>query len=154
MRGRLQNRDPWTDAERRILALPGLTERQAASRLKRELGLVRSSSSVGTERLRMELERLREQLACVRQALPETLRESVPSVAVATMTAVMEYDETLLRQALDALEYHREQTRPIEQTGAAIAALRLRMRPSRSITGLHQADKRDLSQLCREGAAP
>lgn len=37
-------------------------------------------------------------------------------------------DETLLRQALDALVYHREQTRPIEGTDKAIAALEARLK--------------------------
>ena len=33
-------------------------------------------------------------------------------------------DATVLKQALKALEYHAEQTRPIESTTQAIAALR------------------------------
>lgn len=37
--------------------------------------------------------------------------------------------EELLRQALAALEYHREQTRPIERTTVAIAALREHLEP-------------------------
>lgn len=36
-------------------------------------------------------------------------------------------DEDLLRLALEALEHHREQTRPIERTDAAIDALRERL---------------------------
>lgn len=40
-------------------------------------------------------------------------------------------DEALLRQALEALEYHREQTRPIERTAQAIAALLKRLDPAR-----------------------
>ena len=36
-------------------------------------------------------------------------------------------DAALLKRALEALEYHREQTRPIEWTDAAIAALRARL---------------------------
>ena len=39
-------------------------------------------------------------------------------------------DDDLLRMALDALEHHREQTRPIERTDAAIAALRERLTPN------------------------
>lgn len=39
-------------------------------------------------------------------------------------------DEELLRMALAALEYHREQTRPIGRTDAAIAALRERLTPN------------------------
>jgi len=40
------------------------------------------------ERLMLaDLDALTEQLACVRQALPEEWREAVPSVAVATLTA-------------------------------------------------------------------
>lgn len=49
----------------------------------------------------MEYDELREQLACVRQALPEEWRDSVPSVAVATMAAeIAELKEAyaLLRQ--------------------------------------------------------
>lgn len=46
-----------------------------------------------------ELDELREQLSCVRQALPEQWRDSLPSVAVATMAA--EADE--LRAALREL---------------------------------------------------
>lgn len=33
-------------------------------------------------------------------------------------------DITLLEQALDALEYHTEQTRPLQKSSEAIAALR------------------------------
>jgi len=36
-------------------------------------------------------------------------------------------DTALLRQALDALEYHMQQTRPIDKTSDAIAALRARL---------------------------
>lgn len=58
-------------------------------------GLVASKAEMRAERehdaevarLRAELERLREELACVRQALPEMWRDSVPSVAVATLAA-------------------------------------------------------------------
>ena len=39
-------------------------------------------------------------------------------------------DDALLRQALAALEHHREQTRPIDRTHAAIAALRARVLPN------------------------
>lgn len=39
-----------------------------------------------------------------------------------------EADEALLQTALEALEYHRDQTRPIDRTTAAIAALRDRLR--------------------------
>lgn len=46
-----------------------------------------------------EIGELREQLACVRQALPEAWRGSVPSVAVATLTAEAAYTQ----QRLDAL---------------------------------------------------
>lgn len=42
---------------------------------------------------------LAEQLACVRQALPEQWRDSVPSVAVATLTAQLELQRTALRVA-------------------------------------------------------
>lgn len=41
----------------------------------------------------------------------------------------MNADTILLRQALEALEYHREQTRPITQTDEVIDALRARLRP-------------------------
>lgn len=41
-----------------------------------------------------------------------------------------ERSETLLQQALDALEYHSEQTRPIERTAQAIHALRAHLRPN------------------------
>ena len=54
-----QNRDPWSDAERNIIARPGLTERQAVIQIRCELGIVRSASTVGRERLRVELEQLR-----------------------------------------------------------------------------------------------
>lgn len=37
--------------------------------------------------LHAEIDRLREQLACVVQSLPESLRGMVPSVAVATIAA-------------------------------------------------------------------
>jgi phage shock protein A len=42
--------------------------------------------------------------------------------------AMHESDTALLRQALEALEYHVEQTRPIEQTSEAIAALKDRLK--------------------------
>lgn len=37
-----------------------------------------------------EIERLHEQLACVRQALPAEWRDSVPSVAVATLVELLD----------------------------------------------------------------
>lgn len=40
---------------------------------------------------------------------------------------VAERDTSLLRQALEALEHHVEQTRPIHRTSATIAALRARL---------------------------
>lgn len=62
-------------------------------------------------------------------------RERVPAdVAMArVMEAIKpspeeEADEALFQTALGALEYHRDQTRPIDRTTAAIAALRDRLR--------------------------
>lgn len=57
-------------------------------------------------------------------------RERVPAdVALARiMKAANEpSDSDLLRMALEALEHHREQTRPIERTAVAIDALRQRL---------------------------
>ena len=36
-------------------------------------------------------------------------------------------DEALIRQLVEALEYHRDQTRPIDRTDQAIAAARARL---------------------------
>ena len=36
-------------------------------------------------------------------------------------------DEALIRQLVEALEYHRDQTRPIDHTDSAIAAARARL---------------------------
>jgi hypothetical protein len=46
--------------------------------------------------------------------------------AVAPSASPAQGDEAL-RQAMEALEYHTEQTRPIERTAAAIAAIRARL---------------------------
>lgn len=57
--------------------------------------------------------------------------ERVPAqVALARIleAAKPDADELLLRMALDALEYHRDQTRPIERTSTAIDALHARLR--------------------------
>jgi hypothetical protein len=43
---------------------------------------------------------------------------------VAAQTVRADADRVMLRHALAALEYHREQTRPTEQTDCAIASLR------------------------------
>ena len=40
---------------------------------------------------------------------------------------VRKQDEALIRQMLDALEYHTDQTRPIERTTDAITAARARL---------------------------
>lgn len=58
------------------------------------LGLGPERDTVGM--LRDNRAALAEELACVRQALPEEWRDSVPSVAVATLTAELE----LLREAV------------------------------------------------------
>jgi hypothetical protein len=58
----------------------------------------KSDAEAALAAMQARLDAAEEQLACVRQALPETLRNSVPSVAVATMAA----DHALLRHALDA----------------------------------------------------
>lgn len=59
------------------------------------------------------------------------MRERVPAnVAIARIleAAKPDPDEALLQSALDALEHHQEQTRPIERTTEVIAALRDRLR--------------------------
>ena len=43
------------------------------------------------------------------------------------LTALRKQDTELIRQMLDALEYHRAQTRPIELTDEAITAARARL---------------------------
>ena len=58
----------------------------------------------------------------------ERMREDCADAGNALADA--EDDEELLRQALEALEHHLEQTRPIERTEAAIAALRGRLGPN------------------------
>lgn len=66
------------------------------------------------------------------------LQERVPAhVALARIleAAQPNADELLLRMALDALEYHREQTRPIEQTATAIAALHARLGHNAEVKG-------------------
>ena len=58
-------------------------------------------------------------------------RERVPAdVALARIleAAKPDPDEALLQSALDALEHHQEQTRPIERTTEVIAVLRDRLR--------------------------
>lgn len=45
---------------------------------------------VSTQAARDEISRLREELACVREALPVEWRGSVPSVAVATLAAELD----------------------------------------------------------------
>ena len=40
---------------------------------------------------------------------------------------VLRNDDALIRQMLEALEYHRAQTRPIDRTDQAIAAARARL---------------------------
>lgn len=60
------------------------------------------------------------------RALPHESEETGFTVRLVAAAPV----DALLRQALDALEYHREQTRPIERTDAAIAALRERLGPN------------------------
>ena len=52
---------------------------------------------------------------------------AIPDDVLMQAAAQWEADMALLRQALDALTYHREQTRPIDLTDAAIAALRARL---------------------------
>lgn len=57
-------------------------------------------------------------------------RERVPAdVALARIMKAANdpSDSDLLRMALEALEHHREQTRPIERTAVAIDALRQRL---------------------------
>ena len=44
------NRTPFTDAEREILQRPGITERQAAKTILRELGIRRGHATCGNER--------------------------------------------------------------------------------------------------------
>ena len=51
-------------------------------------------------------------------------------VVQAILSASVASDDALLRQALAALEHQREQTRPIDRTHAAIAALRARVLPN------------------------
>lgn len=58
------------------------------------------------------------------------LRERVPAdVALARMLEANkpDPDDSLLQMSLDALEYHCDQTRPIERSSEAIAALRARL---------------------------
>jgi len=65
---------------------------------------------------------------CYRDRLgTETARLREHAVILA---AAVEEGSLLLQQALDALEYHREQTRPIQRTEDAIAALRVRLGPN------------------------
>lgn len=47
--------------------------------------------------------------------------------ARAIESEVRKDDEALIRQLVEALEYHRDQTRPIDHTDSAIAAARARL---------------------------
>lgn len=60
--------------------------------------------------------------AYARAAVAQALKGQAAKPGAAALT-----DERLLRQAMDALENHRDQTRPIEQTDVAIAELRARL---------------------------
>lgn len=51
----------------------------------------------------------------------------VHTFARAVETEVRKQDTELIRQLVEALEYHRAQTRPIEMTDEAIAAARARL---------------------------
>ena len=92
-------------------------------RLQQELGECKIGYDAGTRavtenaRLIEALERLRE------------LADSEGTRAVKYLRRARAAD-ALLRQALEALEHHREQTRPIQQTDAAIATLRERLGPN------------------------
>lgn len=48
-------------------------------------------------------------------------------IARAIEAEVRKQDEALIRQLVEALEYHRDQTRPIDHTDSAIAAARARL---------------------------
>ena len=51
-----------------------------------------------------------------------------PNCSRCTIEAeVRKDDEALIRQLVEALEYHRDQTRPIDRTDQAIAAARARL---------------------------
>lgn len=63
-------------------------------------------------------------LAC-RAALPRS--HVTCAFARAIEAEVRKDDEALIWQMLDALEYHRDQTRPIDHTDSAIAAARARL---------------------------
>lgn len=70
-------------------------------------------------------------------------------VELANLIAARDRAGHLLRQALEALEYHTEQTRPIQRTDAAIAALR-----EASLNHMEEAraaKQDDSAPLVREG---
>ena len=61
----------------------------------------------------------------------EAQMRAYAAAAVAAAADRIEADAALLRQALEALQYHVEQTRPIQQTSDTIAAIRARLEPDR-----------------------
>jgi Lar family restriction alleviation protein len=58
---------------------------------------------------------------------PIAIMEADHMPDASTMVSPVPSDAVLMRQALDALEYHMEQTRPITRTSEAIDALRARL---------------------------
>ena len=100
---------------------------------------------VSTQAVRTELERLREELACVRQALPEMWRDSEPSVAVATLAAENEalkreahtWSKAAEHYAKDAERWHGELQRDaFDQLRMRIALTRLWPALERAMSGL------------------
>ena len=61
------------------------------------------------------------------QHLREQDRKMVTRFAHAVESEVRKQDDVLILQLVEALEYHRAQTRPIELTDEAIAAGRVRL---------------------------
>lgn len=61
------------------------------------------------------------------QHLREQDRKMVTRFAHAIEAEVRKQDEALIRQLVEALEYHRAQTRPIDRTDEAITAGRARL---------------------------
>ena len=71
-------------------------------------------------------------VALVIASIPEPIGDDaavwVSDLCFAIEAEVREQDEALIRQLLDALEYHTEQTRPIARTDDAITAALLRLK--------------------------
>ena len=81
--------------------------------------------SLGAEKFAQECHDLRQEVECLKAALDSTqTAENAGLAAIERKQGELEKCKAALRVALDALEYHTIQTRPIHSTDVAIATLR------------------------------